>query len=207
MGDMVKWLLSSVLWAWEVTHIAPCFHWGWKWFLGSLSLCALANIVKIAEKNKAVQCELPWTLFDLEFYPQLPVSFLLSSELQLAVLSLVFQPKGLVAVNWPNLQIHLLSTENLPFLAGPDTAAGSFSHRFYSDYFRSMSLLLLSKAGCSFYFLVEILHYFSIIRPEKPEWVFSVFKKRKKVYKNSLEKTHLFQFRAKQIPLGAGTLP
>lgn len=91
------------------------------------------------------------------------------------MLSLVFQPKGLIGVNWPNLQIHLISTENLPFVAGPDT----FSHRFYSDYFRSMSLLLLSKADCLFFLLSEILHYFSTIRQEKPEWIFSVFKKKK----------------------------
>lgn len=92
------------------------------------------------------------------------------------MLSLVFQSKGLIGVNWPNLQIRLFSTENLRFLAGPDAAAESFSHGFYSDYFRSMSLLLL-KAECSFYLLVEILHYFSIIRPEKSEWILVSLKK------------------------------
>ena len=78
------------------------------------------------------------------FDPQLPVSFPLSPEVQLAVLSLVFQPKKLIGVNWTSLQIHLFSSEELPFLAAPDTSAGSFSHRFYSDYF-NVSLVIIKS--------------------------------------------------------------
>lgn len=72
MGD-AKWLLSSVLGAWEVTCVPACFQWGWKWFLGRLSKPALANVVKIAEKAKQLSVNfsehfLIWSLISISLW-------------------------------------------------------------------------------------------------------------------------------------------